>query len=349
MNYNKEPFRFTSSKEPTQRNYHFISIYIYTIYIVYVKILWTTYQFKREQIYNSHINSYINSYSDATHVSNSYSKALHFSTALWGYLCNKTSHTITMTLSFWVLLSPWCFIPWLPISKFEAILLATSVSHQNTQWRVVQVSLVFPCFPKMFWSFDTSSSPRKPGPQHSQVRAPWPLWRYWSSQTQVAPGWKETHAMLRWNQALQTNLSKTSCRLGTLILDTSWYTVSVLLLILVRLRNGSALRRSFFGPKKWSLFHLQVKDTLSVLSLKAPMQSPLKTGSAPNAQKAGWKFEVYLLYLITPKQQSTQQSPSGTWSLWFNLQTCDFFLTGQRRKHSKKITLRSLQQFSREV
>ena len=185
-------------------------------------------------------------------------KALHFSTALWGYLCNKTSHTITMTLSFWVLLSPWCFIPWLPISKFEAILLATSVSHQNTQWRVVQVSLVFPCFPKMFWSFDTSSSPRKPGPQHSQVRAPWPLWRYWSSQTQVAPGWKETHAMLRWNQALQTNLSKTSCHLGTLIIDTSWYTVSVLLLVLVRLRNGSALRRSFFGPKKWSLFHLQV-------------------------------------------------------------------------------------------
>ena len=224
-----------------------------------MKILWTTYQFKREQIYNSHINSYINSYSDATHVSNSYSKALHFSTALWGYLCNKTSHTITMTLSFWVLLSPWCFIPWLPISKFEAILLATSVSHQNTQWRVVQVSLVFPCFPKMFWSFDTSSSPRKPGPQHSQVRAPWPLWRYWSSQTQVAPGWKETHAMLRWNQALQTNLSKTSCHLGTLLLDTSWYTVSVLLLVLVRLRNGSALRRRFFGPKKWSLFHLQVK------------------------------------------------------------------------------------------
>lgn len=291
--------------------------------------------------YEWHINSNVSKFiihtstHTSTHIAMQHTcpivirKALHFSTALWGYLCNKTSHTITMTLSFWVLLSPWCFIHWLPISKFEAILLATSVSHQNTQWRVVQVSLVFPCFPKMFWSFDTSSSPRKPGPQHSQVRAPWPLWRYWSSQTQVAPGWKETHAMLRWNQALQTNLSKTSCHLGTLLLDTSWYTVSVLLLVLVRLRNGSALSfRSFFGPKKWSLFHLQVKvavdhsrhqcitiDHSRLQMLKKPAENLRCT---------------YCIWL--PQSNNQQQSPSGTWSLWFNLQTCDFF-TGQRRKH----------------
>ena len=304
-----------------------------------MKILWTTYQFKREQIYNSHINSYINSYSDATHVSNSYSKALHFSTALWGYLCNKTSHTITMTLSFWVLLSPWCFIPWLPISKFEAILLATSVSHQNTQWRVVQVSLVFPCFPKMFWSFDTSSSPRKPGPQHSQVRAPWPLWRYWSSQTQVAPGWKETHAMLRWNQALQTNLSKTSCHLGTLLLDTSWY---ILIHCFSTVVGGA--------PQEWKCSQTQFLWAEKMVfvspagegccwSLKAPMHHHWSL-KAPNAQKAGWKFEVYLLHLITPKQQqSTEQSPSGTWSLWFNLQTCDFFNRAKKEAFYSKITL----------
>lgn len=39
-------------------------------------------------------------------------------------------------------------------------------------------------------------------------------------------------------------------------------------------------------------------------SLKAPMHHHWSL-KAPNAQKAGWKFEVYLLHLITPKQQST--------------------------------------------
>lgn len=238
-------------------------------------------------------------------------KALHFSIALWGYLCNKTSHTITMTLSFWVLLSPWCFIPWLPISKFEAILLATSVSRQNTQWRVVQVSLVFPCFPQdVLKLWHIKSSPKA------------------GSSTFASKSTMASLKVLIFSDSGGTWLEGNPCHAA---LKSSAPNKPLKNILSSRHCFGTVVGRG--APQEWC------SQTPFLWAEKMVFVSPAGEGccwslKAPNAQKAGWKFEVYLLHLITPKQQSTQQSPSGTWSLWFNLQTCgSFFFTGLRRKH----------------
>ena len=216
----------------------------------------------------------------------------------------------------------------------------------NMQRRAVSGFPCFPQIPNMFWIFDTSSSPRQlVGPQHSQVRAPWPLRRYWSSQIQVAPSrnkaWKETHAALKSNTR---NNPKSKHSISWHSKAFYFFTVSVLSLVLARLRNGSALRRSFFGLKRWSSFHLVKFAALITQGIHH-----LLVIEAPNAQK-NW-LKIWGVLDSWKQNKNKTATNNSTWPSHHPLapevsgSTCKPVIQGQKEP-LKKPTLRSLQIFS---